>query len=518
MKDLPLRPDPAHRPVDFPVSRRAFLRNSGLAAGAVLLARVEQFAPAAIPVERHQSSPQANQPGSADYTLHIKASPIEIAPKRIISMTTYNGQFPGPLLRFKEGREVTVEIYNDTDTPEQLHWHGQKVPTDVDGASEEGTPFIPARGKRRIAFTPGPAGFRFYHTHNRAGADLYAGQYNGEVGPVYIEPKEEPGRHDREVFLVLKEFEPTFSRGGDMPQDFLSPATRVKELEEAGESAMKASLAKGMPHGYEVGYGSFTINGRMLGHGEPIRVKQGERVLFHILNGSATEIRSLALPGHTFQVIALDGNPVSNPVQVPVLWIGTAERISATVQMNHPGVWILGDLDNDDRRHGMGIVVEYAGSKGKAQWIAPPPYRWNYLRFAKPGAVAPAPDETFDMRFAKDNAAEEGFNRWTINGVAYPMTGEMAPAAFHLKEGKRYRLRMRNASDDIHPIHLHRHSFELTRLAGKPSAGVLKDVVMLGGYQEAEVDVVADDPGLTLFHCHQQLHMDFGFMTLFDYV
>ena len=68
---------------------------------------------------------------------------------------------------------------------------------------------------------------------------------------------------------------------------------------------MKASLARGMPHGFEVGYGSFTINGRMLGHGEPIRVKQGERVLFHILNGSATEIRSLALPGHTFTVVAL---------------------------------------------------------------------------------------------------------------------------------------------------------------------------------------------------------------------
>ena len=129
---------------------------------------------------------------------------------------------------------------------------------------------------------------------------------------------------------------------------------------------MKASLAKGMPHGYEVGYGSFTINGRMLGHGEPIRVKQGERVLFHILNGSATEIRSLALPGHSFQVVALDGNPVPNPARVPVLWLGTAERISAIVEMNHPGVWILGDLDNDDRRHGMGIVVEYAGRAGQA--------------------------------------------------------------------------------------------------------------------------------------------------------
>ena len=51
-----------------------------------------------------------------------------------------------------------------------------------------------------------------------------------------------------------------------------------------------------------------------------------------------------------------------------------------------------------------------------------------------------------------------------------------------------------------------------------PIAGVMKDVVMVGGYQEAEIDFTADNPGLTLFHCHQQLHMDFGFMTLFDYV
>jgi FtsP/CotA-like multicopper oxidase with cupredoxin domain len=413
-----------------------------------------------------------------DYTLHIKTSAIEIAPKRIISAITYNGRFPGPLLRFKEGRQVTVDIYNDTDTPEQLHWHGQKVSADVDGAAEEGTPSIAAHGKRRISFTPNPSGFRFYHTHNRAGANLAAGQYGGEVGPVYIEPSQEPGRYDHEVFLVLKEFEPTFSRGGDMPQDFLSPTEANKELKEVGESSMKASLAKGMPHGYEVGYRSFTINGRMLGHGEPIRVKQGERVLFHILNGSATEIRSLALPGHSFQVLALDGNPVPNPTSVPVLWIGTAERICALVHMNHPGVWILGDLDDGDRGHGMGIVLEYAGRTAKPQWVPPPAFKWSYLRFAKAGPTSLPADESFDMTFAKDNAAEDGFNRWTINGVAYPMTGEPVPATFHLKQGKRYRLRMRNASDDIHPIHLHRHSFELTSLAGKPTAGMLKDVMM----------------------------------------
>ena len=500
-------------------SRRDFLKLAGTAACAAALP--PGTSPGlATPHAARTLAPafQQSELRAPDYVLHIGASPLEIAPKRIVSAITYNGQFPGPLLRFKEGQPVTIEVHNDTDTPEQLHWHGQFVSTDVDGAAEEGTPFIPAHGMRRLAFTPRPAGLRFYHTHNRAGADLHSGQYSGQVGPVYIAAKNEPGSYDREVFLILKEFEPSFSQGGDMAQDFLTPTTPIKELETTGEAAMKASLAKGMPHGYEVGYRYFTINGRMLGHGEPVRVKQGERVLFHVLNGSATEIRSLALPGHSFKVVALDGNAVPTPAEVPVLWLGTAERISAIVEMNHPGVWILGDLADDDRGHGMGIVVEYAGHKAKPVWTPPKPFHWNYARFAKAGSTAAAADETFDMTFAKDNAAEEGFNRWTINGVAYPMTQGIVPASFHVKQGGRYRIRMRNASDDIHPIHLHRHSFELTKVAGKPTSGVMKDVVMVGGYQEVEVDFTADNPGLTLFHCHQQLHMDFGFMTLFDYV
>jgi FtsP/CotA-like multicopper oxidase with cupredoxin domain len=494
-------------------SRRGFLKSGGMVAAGVLIAR---------DVARAGAWPNdagiLPDHGAADHSIRIAATPVEIAPKKIISIKTYNGQFPGPLLRLKEGQQVTVELVNDTDTPEQLHWHGQLVPVDVDGAAEEGTPYIPAHGKRRISFVPRPAGYRFYHTHNRAGGDLSAGQYSGQVGHVYIEPNHEPGDYDREVFLVLKEFEPTFSQGGDMVQDILSPATKVKELEDKGESAMKASLARGMPHGYEVGYASFTINGRMLGHGEPVRVKQGERVLFHVLNGSATEIRSLALPGHTFRVVALDGNPVPNPATVPVLWLGTAERVSAIVEMNHPGVWVMGDTDDDDRHHGMGIVVEYENQTGRAQWVAPPKFKWDYTRFARQDASAPTPDERFEMTFAKDNAALDGFNRWTINNIAYPMTGAMAAPAFHLREGRRYRVHMRNESDDVHPIHLHRHVFELTSIMGKPTAGVMKDVVMLGGYQELAFDFTANNPGMTLFHCHQQLHMDFGFMTLFDYL
>lgn len=498
-------------------SRRGFLKTAGVALATGLVSpRLSPGLSGSLAAPRAPVIfPGQSDSKSADYVVHIASTPIEIAPQRFISTLTYNGQFPGPLLRFKEGQPVTVEIHNGTDTPEQLHWHGQKVPTDVDGAAEEGTPFIPPQGMRRITFIPRPAGFRFYHTHNRAGANLYAGQYSGQVGPVYIESKSHPGDYDREVVLVLKEFEPSFSQGGDMPQNFLVPA-KVNQLEEQGESAMKASLASGMPHGFEVGYRHFTINGRMLGHGEPVRVKQGERVLFHILNGSATEIRSLGLPGHSFKVIALDGNPAPRQAEVPVLWIGTAERISAVVHMTNPGVWTMGDLADDDRGHGMGIVVEYAGHSGKAVWTPPPrPFHWDYSRFAHPNETAAKPDEVIEMTFTKQNAADHGFNLWAINGRAFP-SGSMTPA-YQLQEGKRYRLHLSNASDDIHPVHLHRHSFELTRMAGKSMSGVMKDVVMLGGYQEADLDFVADNPGLTLFHCHQQLHMDFGFMTLFDY-
>jgi FtsP/CotA-like multicopper oxidase with cupredoxin domain len=116
----------------FAASRRDFLRTAGFTAGSCLLSA--PLRAAGIP------EPSANN-APADYTLHIKASALEIAPKRIVSAVTYNGQFPGPLLRFKEGQQATVDVFNETDTPEQLHWHGQRIPPDVDGAAEEGTPY-----------------------------------------------------------------------------------------------------------------------------------------------------------------------------------------------------------------------------------------------------------------------------------------------------------------------------------------------------------------------------------------
>ena len=113
----------------MPIDRREFLKLGSLAlAGAMPGLLQAGDALALRPAESH---------GHADYTLRIGRSLVELAPDHIVSTRTYNGRFPGPLLRLKQGRPVVVDIHNDTDTPELLQWLGQYLPTAVDGAAEE---------------------------------------------------------------------------------------------------------------------------------------------------------------------------------------------------------------------------------------------------------------------------------------------------------------------------------------------------------------------------------------------
>lgn len=435
--------------------------------------------------------------GPADVTLRIGPVLVDIAKEHTISTIGYNGQVPGPPIRLKEGVPVTVDLFNDTDTPELVHWHGQIIPAEVDGAAQEKSLEVPPHGHIRYRLTPRPAGARWVHSHVTPMDDLSRGTYTGQFGFVYIEPRNNPGRYDQEVFLATHEWEP-FLGAEEMEEDNTGPPPNGLPKQEK-------------PNGWEIGYQRFTINGKCLGYGEPVRVKEGQRVLFHILNASATENIKLALPGHRFMVVALDGNPVPHPQAVEVLELGTAERISAVVEMNQPGVWVLGTPMDDDRKNGMGIVVEYAGRSGEARWVKPARSVWDYTIF---GDTRPAanPDETVPMVFGKINGGTGQFNHWTVNGKQFD---EKDPPRV-LARGKRYRLVFDNHTDDPHSVHLHRNSFELVNVYGKPTGGVLKDVVLVKGYRKVEADVTPAMDGLTLFHCHQQLHMDYGFMLLFN--
>jgi FtsP/CotA-like multicopper oxidase with cupredoxin domain len=467
------------------MNRRQFLHDAGLAlSGTALAPHVLRAAAFTAP----QSKP--------DYTLKIQPCSLEIAPGVLINTTAYNGQVPGPLLRVREGVPVTIDVTNASANPDIVHWHGLAIDSLNDGAMEEGSAMIAPGASVRYTYTPRPSGTRWYHTHAGAGSDLTLGTYSGQFGFLLVEGKSDPGHYDQEIFLAIHHW------GGSF----------VPMVETMRAESQNHPLTTGS----DVGYQYASINQHMLGAGEPIRVKQGQRVLLRLLNASATENVVLALPGHSFKVIAMDGNAVPNPTAVDVLSLAVAERVDAIVEMNAPGVWALGSTLAEARKMGLGIVVEYAGKSGAPVWTdpvaGPAAWKWDYTQFAS-ATPAATPDETITLTF-RDVGPQKGskFDTWTINNRSWPDVDPIKVA-----RGKRYRLLLRNGSGDQHPIHLHRHTFEVAQIGHKQLSGLRKDVINVMPLDTVAVDFTADNPGDTLIHCHQQLHMDFGFMQIIKY-
>lgn len=443
-------------------TRRGFHRLAGVTAGALALGG------------------GARAQAKADVEIEIAPIKLQIAAKKTIDTVAYNGQVPGPLIRLRQGRKTSFHIRNRTAKAEVLHWHGLYLPPEIDGAMEEGTPMIEPGAEVRYEYAADPPGFRWYHTHTFAGNNMHAAQFGGLHGFLMVDGKENPGAYDQEVFLALHDWDGYESHSDDAS---MSPL-----------------------------YNYATINGKTLGFGPPIQVREGQRVLMQVLNSSPTEVHSIALAGHAFQVLALDGNAISRPVEAETLQLCPAERVTAMVTMKNPGVWVLGETSDRVRMKGMGIVVEYAGAAGAPQWNPPSKALWDYSDFAQGGGESAPAEEmrlVIDSRFRGHGSEEE----WTINGKSYPHTEEP-----ELKANQRYRLLLENRSADSHPIHLHRHTFEVKKLGGgEEQAGLMKDVVLIPPNATSEIAFTADHPGRTLFHCHQQNHMDRGFMMLFRY-
>ena len=209
------------------------------------------------------------------------------------------------------------------------------------------------------------------------------GLYSGQFGCFYIEPRNEPGAYDEEIFLTLHDW-----------NAYMGAAT---------DASMDAS------------YDYSTINDRMLGHGTPIQVKQNQRVIFRIVNASATVTHWMGLACHEMTVVAMDGNPVPVPSRVTALRLAPAERADVVIEMNNPGAWIFGETRQDIRKAGMGIVIEYAGQQGEPKWIGAPEVLWDYRPFAHPEVAAIQPDQQFPSSLNPDSAG-------TVTLITGPLT------------------------------------------------------------------------------------------------
>jgi len=234
------------------------------------------------------------------YRLRITPISLEIADGQILQTIGYNDGSPGPVLRMRAGIPAALEVFNETEHPETVHLHRQHVPAPVDGTPQEGSPVIAPGGRLQFLFQPRPTGTHWYHSHTHTKGDRTRGLYTGQQGVLIVEGQNDPGNYDQEVTLIT--------------HDWHKLLRATKERKTTGPT--------------------FSINGKALGFGEPVRVRNGERVLFRIVNGNAEEEIYLALPAHRFDVMALDDHPVPQPQPVEVLRLGSGERIDAIVEMN----------------------------------------------------------------------------------------------------------------------------------------------------------------------------------------
>ncbi|MFN8556048.1 MAG: multicopper oxidase domain-containing protein [Dehalococcoidia bacterium] len=274
----------------------------------------------------------------------LTAEPVrwQIEPGTVVDGWGYNGQTPGPMIRVTEGDLVRVHLTNRLPAPTTIHWHGIDVPAAMDGVPglsqdpvEPGESFL----YEFIATNPGT---RWYHSHVDSNAQIALGLY----GAFIIDPRRpEPTHYDREFTYILTEKALDFT-----PRVALGEAdVRNREAGNGRGGLFQSDL--------------FLMNGKAGSAIEPLTIAAGERIRIRLIN-AGNLVHSMHLHGHTFTIIATDGNPVppAARLQKDVVLVGSAERYDLEVVGSNPGVWMFHCHINNHSANGMVTVLSYDGA------------------------------------------------------------------------------------------------------------------------------------------------------------
>lgn len=409
------------------------------------------------------------------------------------------------MIRVREGERLRVTFRNEIDIHTAVHWHGLPVPNAMDGAAEI-TQAPVNRGQEFVyEFEARPAGTYMYHAHSHRHQARELDM--GLVAPLIIDPIKEDLVVDREVILVLDEWEaPGAQREPGSAAE--PPALIMNGMMDHGGSII-GTLAR-----YNVG----TINGKAAPGTEPLTVRESELVRLRVIN-TGFALHQLHLDGHPLWVTHVDGHSLPYPQQAEDLQIAPYERIDAVFVANNPGEWRL--YDQRWESLGMSTVLRYEGKKdGPASSWSPQPMppgweafpRYNGLVTGVPGA-APGP---FDREHSAVIQMGISGNTmvWAINGETWPNVSPMK-----VRAGERVRLRVGNMTMEDHPMHLHGHSFQVVGINGEflKEPWLVKDTINLRHMEVMDIAFVADNPGEWLLHCHQAHHADDGLSALVVY-
>ena len=266
----------------------------------------------------------------------------ELFPGATVKAWAYNGTVPGPELRVTEGDLVRVVFTNQLAVPTAVHWHGLDVPVAMDGVPGLTQLAVPPGGRFVYEFVATNVGTRWYHSHQDAELQGPLGLY----GPLIVEPRTpEPVTYDREVTFVLSEWDlgltPAVARG-DAP----APPGRPD-----------------VPLSKQLDYDLFLLNGKAHEAIPPLEVRSGERVRLRLLN-AGNLLHTMHSHGHSFRIVATDGNPVPAGLQLTKdsVTLGPSERVDVELHATNPGVWMFHCHMEHHMANGMMTTLRYEGT------------------------------------------------------------------------------------------------------------------------------------------------------------
>lgn len=488
------------------VERRTFLlAAAGTGAALGLAACGAGAAGASIGASAIASREAARKPSGATRRLVLRAQPTEVdLGGTVVSTWAYGSTIPGQAFRATAGDRVTVDFRNDLPEATSVHWHGLAIRNDMDGVPGVTTPETTPGGRFAFDFVVPDPGTHWFHPHH--GLQLDHGLY----APFVIDDPEEPGDYEAEWVLMLDDW--TDGVGPDAKEIMAG-------LMAAGETGNQMGGMGGMDHGMggmggmgmdagDVEYPFFLVNGRVPSDPETFVARPGDRVRLRIINAAADTVFTVAVGGHDLVVTHTDGYPVQ-PVATPALRIGMGERYDALVTLDD-GVFTF--VAAPEGKPGLARALIRTGSGAVPPASARPaeldayPLTVDALRSTESARLPErSPDSVQDLLLSGSMAPYV----WTINGATYENTIPLT-----IREGQSGRLLIRNMSMMSHPLHVHGHTFQMGAAGG---TGPRKDTVLvppMGGYR---VDLLADNPGKWMVHCHNAYHADAGMMTRLDY-
>ncbi len=455
-------------------------------------------------------------------TLDARPGTVDLAGRQVKTWL-FDDSLPTREIRLSAGDDLRVDLTNHLPDPTTVHWHGLALRNDMDGVPGLTMQQVQPRTSFRYQFTAPHPGTYWFHPHVGVQLDT------GLIGALVIEDPHEPLVYDHDVTLVLDDWTDGLRAS---PKAILADqaANGMSSMGSMGSGSMKGMGSGSMgsmgstgigvtpeaPLGEDTGdvtYPLHLINGQAPADPHVISAKPGQRIRMRLINAGSDTAYRFAVGGHRLEVVASDGFPVQ-PVEVDQLILGMGERYDVILTAADGAFPVSSIPVGKQDPEAFAVLRTNTTSRtpalapaGAASMLTGRTLTYSDLRPTREAALSQGtPDRTLDVTVAMKN----GGRQWVINGKTY---------ADHLplpvSQGERVRLRIGNQSMMFHPMHLHGHTFALVQ-GGRP--GVRKDTLNVLPMQRLDVDLVADNPGQWLLHCHNAYHGELGMMTVLSYV